>query len=283
MPANTPSDIYLRPVELTRNLLRFNTTNPPGNEAACILYVEGLLKNAGIETTIVSRDPARPNLIARLNGRGEAPAILLHGHVDVVTTANQDWQHDPFGGEIVDGYLWGRGSIDMKGSVAMMILRSLRARAEAFVPAGDVLLAVLSDEEQGGDYGAMWLAENHPDLFEGVKYSFGEAGGETSHIEGLKVTPSRSARSRFADFRLPCAVPAAMAPSPCGAARCPGSASSSRPSTPSAFPSTSPRSSNLSSRVSPPLCPLPALPVCWLCSTQPPLTTCWMASASSVG
>src|SRR6476660_4319791 len=88
MPANTPSDIYLRPVELAQNLLRFDTTNPPGNEAACISYIEGLLKDAGIETTIVSRDPARANLIARLKGRGEVPAILLHGHVDVVTTAN---------------------------------------------------------------------------------------------------------------------------------------------------------------------------------------------------
>jgi acetylornithine deacetylase/succinyl-diaminopimelate desuccinylase-like protein len=189
MPANTSSDIYLRPVELAQNLLRFDTTNPPGNEAECISYVEGLLKDAGLETTIVARDPNRPNLIARLKGRGEAPAILLHGHVDVVTTANQDWQHDPFGGEIVDGYLWGRGSIDMKGAVAMMICAVLRARAEGFVPAGDILLAVLSDEEQGGDYGAMWLVENHPELFKGVKYSFGEAGGETSHIEGLKFYP----------------------------------------------------------------------------------------------
>ena len=189
MPANTPSDIYLRPVELAQNLLRFDTTNPPGNEAACITYIEGLLKDAGIETTVVSRDPARSNLIARLKGRGEAPAILLHGHVDVVTTANQDWQHDPFGGEIIDGYLWGRGSIDMKGSVAMMICALLRARAEGFVPAGDVLLAVLSDEEQGGDFGAKWLVEDQPYLFEGVKYSFGEAGGETSHIEGLKFYP----------------------------------------------------------------------------------------------
>ena len=189
MPTNTPSDIYLRPAELTQNLIRFNTTNPPGNEAACISYVEGLLKDAGLETTVVARDPNRPNVIARLRGRGVAPAILLQGHIDVVTTANQDWQHDPFGGEIIDGYLWGRGALDMKGSVAMMICAVLRARSEGFVPAGDVLLAVVSDEEQGGDYGAKWMAENHPELFEGVKYSFGEAGGETAHIEGLKFYP----------------------------------------------------------------------------------------------
>ena len=189
MPANTRPDIHLRPLELTQNLIHFNTTNPPGDEAACISYVEGLLKDAGLETTIVARDPTRPNLIARLKGRGEAPTILLHGHVDVVTTANQDWQHDPFGGDIVDGYLWGRGALDMKGAVAMMICAVLRARVEGFVPAGDVLLAVLSDEEQGGDYGAKWLVENHPKLFEGVKYSFGEAGGETSHIGGHKFYP----------------------------------------------------------------------------------------------
>src|SRR5215204_3429765 len=113
MTSNTVSDIYKRPVELLQNLLRFDTTNPPGNEAACIAYVDGLFRQAGIETVIAGKVESRPNLIARLRGRGEAPPLLMHGHVDVVTTANQVWQHDPFGGEIIDGYVWGRGALDM--------------------------------------------------------------------------------------------------------------------------------------------------------------------------
>lgn len=183
------SDIYLRPVELLQNLLRFDTTNPPGDEAACIAYVDSLFQDAGIETVIAGRVENRPNLIARLKGRGEAPPLLMHGHVDVVTTANQVWQHDPFGGEIIDGYVWGRGALDMKGAVANMICALLRAKAEGFVPAGDIILAVVADEEQGGDFGARWLAENRPELFEGVKYSVGEAGGETTYVAGRKFYP----------------------------------------------------------------------------------------------
>lgn len=183
------SDIYKNPVELLQNLLRFDTTNPPGDEAECIAYVDSLFQDAGIETVIAGRVENRPNLIARLKGRGEAPPLLMHGHVDVVTTANQNWQHDPFGGEIIDGYVWGRGALDMKGAVANMICALLRAKAEGFVPAGDIILAVVADEEQGGDFGAKWLAENRPELFEGVKYSIGEAGGETTYVAGQKFYP----------------------------------------------------------------------------------------------
>ena len=183
------ADIYRRPVELLQNLLRFDTTNPPGNEAGCVAYVEGLLREAGIETVVRGRVESRPNLIARLRGRGEAAPLLMHGHVDVVTTANQPWRHDPFGGEIIDGYVWGRGALDMKSAVANMICAVLRAKAEGFVPAGDILLAVVSDEEQGGDYGAKWLAEEHADLFAGVRYSVGEVGGETTYLGGRKFYP----------------------------------------------------------------------------------------------
>ncbi len=195
------NDIYRRPVELLQNLLRFDTTNPPGNEAECVAYVEGLFREVGIETVVKGRVPERPNLIARLKGRGEAPPLLMHGHVDVVTTANQAWQHDPFGGEIVDGYLWGRGALDMKGAVANMICAVLRAKAEGFVPAGDILLAVVSDEEQGGDFGAKWLAEEHPELFAGVKYSIGESGGETMYIAGRKFYPIQVGEKQICRIR----------------------------------------------------------------------------------
>jgi acetylornithine deacetylase/succinyl-diaminopimelate desuccinylase-like protein len=120
--------IYQRPVELLQNLIRFNTTNPPGNEGECIAYINHLLNSLGIETTLLARDPSRPNLIARLSGQGNAPPLLLYGHVDVVTTENQAWQHPPFGGDLADGYVWGRGALDMKGGVAMMVAASYAAK-----------------------------------------------------------------------------------------------------------------------------------------------------------
>jgi acetylornithine deacetylase/succinyl-diaminopimelate desuccinylase-like protein len=191
------TDIYLRPVEMLQHLIRFDTTNPPGNEIACVSYIEGLLSEAGIDTTIRARDPDRPNLIARVPGRGEAPPLLLQGHVDVVTTANQDWERPPFSGDLADGFVWGRGALDMKGGVAMMVSAMLRARAEGFVPAGDLLLAVLSDEEDGGDYGAKFLAAEHPELFDGVKYAIGEFGGFTLHLGGRRFYPIQMAEKQL--------------------------------------------------------------------------------------
>lgn len=101
-PAELPS-----PVEILQTLIRFNTTNPPGEEAASIMYIRQQLEDAGIETRICALDPARPNLLARMKGSGEAPPLLLYGHVDVVGVDKQAWSRDPFGGEIHDGFVWG--------------------------------------------------------------------------------------------------------------------------------------------------------------------------------
>src|SRR5437016_5182856 len=125
------SSIYHRPTELLQNLIRFDTSNPPGDETACIAYANQVLREAGCETQVLARQANRPNLVARLKGEGKAPPLLLQGHVDVVTTANQNWQHPPFGGDLVDGYVWGRGALDMKGAVAMMLAAFLRAKAES--------------------------------------------------------------------------------------------------------------------------------------------------------
>jgi acetylornithine deacetylase/succinyl-diaminopimelate desuccinylase-like protein len=181
--------IYQRPAELLQHLIRFNTTNPPGNEADCIAYINRLLTEAGFTTTILAADPARPNLVARLQGQGNAPPLLLQGHVDVVTTDKQIWQQPPFAGNIVDGYIWGRGALDMKGGVAMMVAAFLRAGVEDASLPGDVLLVVLSDEEVGGNYGAKYLVENHADIFKGIRYALGEFGGYTTHIAGKKFYP----------------------------------------------------------------------------------------------
>jgi acetylornithine deacetylase/succinyl-diaminopimelate desuccinylase-like protein len=183
------STIYERPVELLQRLIRFDTTNPPGNEAECVGYIDGLLTQAGFETTLLALDPHRPNLIARLKGEGHAPPLLLQGHVDVVTTANQEWTHPPFEGKLVDGCIWGRGALDMKGGVAMMLAAFLRAKAEGLSLAGDVVLAILCDEEAGSANGARYLVENHPEQFEGIRYAIGEFGGFTLHIGRRRLYP----------------------------------------------------------------------------------------------
>ena len=103
--------------------------------------------------------------------------------MDVVSTANQNWTQPPFEGQLVDGYVWGRGALDMKGGVAMMLAALLRAKAEGLIPAGDIVLAILSDEEAGGDYGASYLVENHGDQFEGIRYALGEFGGFPLYID----------------------------------------------------------------------------------------------------
>ncbi|HEY8028376.1 MAG TPA: M20/M25/M40 family metallo-hydrolase [Gaiellaceae bacterium] len=184
-------------VELLRDLLRYDTTNPPGNEGECIAYVQLLLEKAGVETRIVAKDDARPNLIARVRGAGEAPPLLLYGHVDVVTTSGQEWTHPPFAAELVDGWVWGRGALDMKGGVAMIVEAFLRAARGELRPRGDVILAVLSDEENGGDFGARFLAQEHAELFEGVKHSLGEFGGASQSIGGRRFYPIQVAEKQI--------------------------------------------------------------------------------------
>ncbi len=201
MPALSPSEsdlqLYRRPVELLQRLIRFDTTNPPGNEAECIAFINSLLAGAGIATKIVAKTPKRPNLVARLPGRGKAPPLLLYGHVDVVTTANQQWTHPPFDGVLADGFVWGRGALDMKGGVAMMLSAFLRAKFEGLSLPGDVVLALLSDEEAGGTFGAKFLVEEHAELFRDVRYAIGEFGGFTLHIGGKRFYPIQVAEKQI--------------------------------------------------------------------------------------
>lgn len=185
----TDTLLYERPFHLLQQLIRFDTTNPPGNELACVQYINTLLQEAGIETMLLAKDPNRPNLVARLAGRGAATPLLLQGHVDVVTTADQEWQHDPFGGELIDGFVWGRGALDMKGGVAMMVSALLRAKAENVSLPGDVILLILSDEENAGTYGAKFMVEEHAELFTDVQYALGEFGGFSMSIAGQRFYP----------------------------------------------------------------------------------------------
>ncbi len=203
MSAEPISDrtLYQRPAELLQKLIRFDTSNPPGNEAECITFINKLLIDAGFETALFAKDPNRPNLIARLQGRGSAPPLLLYGHVDVVTTMNQKWEYPPFEARIVDGYIWGRGALDMKGGVAMMLAAFLQAKNANLSPAGDVVLAIVSDEEGGGDYGAKFLVENHAEQFKHIKYAIGEFGGFSLYIGKQKFYPIQVAEKQICWMR----------------------------------------------------------------------------------
>ena len=200
--------IYQRPVELLQNLIRFDTTNPPGKEGECTAYIYDLLKDAGYRPNVLAKQANRPNLITRLQGRGEAPPLLLYGHVDVVTTAHQGWSHPPFAGRIVDGYVWGRGALDMKGGVAMMLAAFLRAKAEGFEPAGDILFSVMSDEEALGEYGVKFLVQEHSEQFEGVQYALSEFGGTSMVMAGKKFYPIQVAEKQICWMKMKISGPA---------------------------------------------------------------------------
>jgi acetylornithine deacetylase/succinyl-diaminopimelate desuccinylase-like protein len=202
------------PAELLQSLLRFDTTNPPGNEAACVAWVDGLLRDAGLTPTVVGQVPERPNLVVRLEGRGAAPPLLVHGHVDVVPATSQQWSVPPFEGRAQDGEIWGRGALDMKGGVANLLSAVLRLQAEGVRPPGDVVLAVLADEEAGSDYGARFVVERHPELLEGVRFSIGEGGGQSSELAGRRLYPVAVAEKRVCWMHAVLAGPGGHGSSP---------------------------------------------------------------------
>ena len=197
----TPSTLY-NPVEILQKLIRFDTSNPPGNEGECIAFIDQLLTQAGIKTRLLARSDARPNLIARIAGQGNAPPILLYGHVDVVPADSQRWQQPPFSGVLTEGYVWGRGALDMKGGVAMMLSAVLRAKAEQVQLPGDVVLAIVCDEETFGDYGARFLVETHPELFSGIRYALGEFGGFSLSIGKRRFYPIQVAEKQICRLRV---------------------------------------------------------------------------------
>jgi acetylornithine deacetylase/succinyl-diaminopimelate desuccinylase-like protein len=187
------------PVELLRDLIRFDTTNPPGNEEACIAHIESLLHGHGVECERLEQRPGRPNLVAHHAGANSGPPLLLYGHVDVVTTTGQPWTHPPFAAELADGFVWGRGALDMKSGVAMCVAAFVAAHeANVSTP---LRLVVLSDEEAGGDVGARFLAEEHPDAFGGARHALGEFGGATQWIAGKPFYPIQVAEKQMCWLR----------------------------------------------------------------------------------
>ncbi len=190
------------PAELLRQLIRFDTTNPPGDEGPCLAHLLGLFDGLDVHCRMLESPAGRPNLVVRVPGRGEAPPMLMQGHVDVVTTAGQGWTHPPFGGDLVDGWVWGRGALDMKGGVATMTSAVLRCLDRGEPPAGDVVLCCLADEEAGGVHGAQFLIERHPELFAGVTHGIGEGGATTQHMNGRAFYPIMVAEKRACRLRV---------------------------------------------------------------------------------
>lgn len=190
------------PVDLCRQLIRIDTTNPPGNERPAIELLRAELEVAGISTELVSLDPERPSLIARVPGEGSAPPLLLQGHVDTVPVTDQVWSRDPFGGEVADGFIWGRGTLDMKGPVVMMVEALRRIATSSPPPAGDIILVVVPDEEMHGTLGARYLVEEHAEVFDGVRYCLGEFGGFPFRFEGKRFYPIQVAERIGVGFEL---------------------------------------------------------------------------------
>nr|WP_156689957.1 M20/M25/M40 family metallo-hydrolase [Mycobacterium sp. Marseille-P9652] len=179
-PVNPSDDV----VDVVSRLIRFDTTNTgeaetTRGEAECARWVGEQLAEVGYETQYVeSGAPGRGNLFARLPGADSSRgALLIHGHLDVVPAEPADWSVHPFSGAVEDGFVWGRGAVDMKDMVGMMIVIARRLKSAGIVPPRDLVFAFLADEEHGGTYGAQWLVDNRPELFDGVTEAIGEVGG----------------------------------------------------------------------------------------------------------
>jgi len=169
-------------VDLCRELIRIDTSNygdhsGPGEREAAE-YVAEKLAEVGLEPRVFESHKGRASTVARIEGEDPSrPALLIHGHTDVVPANAADWTHHPFSGEIADGMVWGRGAVDMKDMCGMLIAIARHFKRSGIVPPRDLVFAFVSDEEAGGKYGSQWLVDNRPDLFDGVTEAIGEVGG----------------------------------------------------------------------------------------------------------
>jgi acetylornithine deacetylase/succinyl-diaminopimelate desuccinylase-like protein len=179
-------------VRYFRDLLRINTTNPPGNELAAAEYLASLLREAGLEPIVLEAAPQRGNMIARLKGDGSLPPLLLYTHLDVVPAEPARWAHPPFAGEVADGFVWGRGALDMKNVAIMQLMTILLLKRCNAALQRDVIFAATADEEIDSDVGAEWLVKHYPDLVR-AEYGLSEMGGHTLYLEGKKFYPIMTA------------------------------------------------------------------------------------------
>ena len=194
-------------VGICRDLLRIDTSNygdgsGPGERPAAE-YVAAALTDAGLEPEVFESAPGRASVVARWAGTDPSrPALVLHGHTDVVPAEASDWSVDPFGGEEVDGMLWGRGAVDMKGMDAMILAVVRAMTAQGRRPPRDVVLAFFADEEAGGTFGARYAVDARPELFEGANEAISEVGGFSVDIAGTRTYLLQTAEKGIGWVRL---------------------------------------------------------------------------------
>ncbi|WP_377273549.1 M20/M25/M40 family metallo-hydrolase [Peterkaempfera sp. SMS 1(5)a] len=182
-------------VDFCSRLIRFDTSNYGGGdsrgEREAAEWVAGVLSDCGYQPQVLESAPRRASTVVRIPGADpSAPALLVHGHLDVVPAERSDWSFDPFGGEVRDGAILGRGALDMKDMDAMMLAVARSFARTGTQPPRDVVMAFVADEEDTGAYGAGFLVDRHPELFEGVNAAVGESGGYSVHLpDGSRLYP----------------------------------------------------------------------------------------------
>ena len=193
----SPSD------QLLRQLIRFDTTVEESPEKPAIDYIRTLLEKEGIETETFFRTEERPNLMATIKSDNAVlPPLLMYGHIDVVSTEGQRWSQEPFGAAVSEGYIWGRGALDMKGELAMFITSMIQIKRDKISLPFDLKLLVVSDEEGTGNWGMSYLVKEHPEIFKGIKYALGEIGGFSMRLSGKKLYPVMIAEKQFAHLKI---------------------------------------------------------------------------------
>jgi acetylornithine deacetylase/succinyl-diaminopimelate desuccinylase-like protein len=194
-------------VDICRDLIRIDTTNPGDNsgpgEREAAEYVAGLLTDVGLEPVVLESEPRRASVVARVPGSDSSrPALLIHGHLDVVPANAADWKVDPFAAELAEGCIWGRGAVDMKDMDAIVLATIGQRMREGRRPPRDVLLVFTADEEAGGAYGAKFLVQKHANLFEGVTEAIGEVGGFSVVVGDQRMYVLQTAEKGIAWMRL---------------------------------------------------------------------------------
>ena len=175
-------------ITLCQEMIRIPSVNygeGRGNEKAMAEYVASKLAEVGIKSELIETAPNRVNVVAKIEGSDQSrPGLVLHGHIDVVPANADDWSVDPFSGEIKDGFIWGRGAVDMKDMDAMILATVRMWQRVGYKPPRNILLAFFADEEAGSDYGSRWLVKNRPELFDGYSEAVSEVGGFSLTITG---------------------------------------------------------------------------------------------------
>jgi acetylornithine deacetylase/succinyl-diaminopimelate desuccinylase-like protein len=191
-------------VELLSDLIRINTSNPTHSERPAAEWVAEKLAEVGIDSQILESEPGRASTIARISGTDSSrPPLLVHGHLDVVPADAAEWTVDPFAGEVRDGYVWGRGAVDMKDTDAMVLAVVREWARTGRKPPRDIVLAFVADEEAGGRKGAHWLVEHHPDLFADCTEAISEVGGFSVSLgSDLRLYPIQTAEKGIGWLKL---------------------------------------------------------------------------------